>query len=96
MVAAGVAMSAAAATAHGTDLRSQRVQDLKSLVLARAHDVAFSQQSVTALRNQIDSLSIQYSSPELTELRSKIYRERASAALQPATGRGVEIGRAHV
>ena len=91
MAAVGFAFSANALTAQGTDLRSQRVADLKSLVLARANDVAVSEASTKRLRDEVESLAVEFTSPELRRVRSKIAALKATNALTGLEGPAVTV-----
>ena len=87
----GFGFSANALAADGTDLRSQRVQDLKSLVLARAEDASRAEQAVKRLRSEVSSLSVEYSTPQLRRVRAKIAKLRDPAAVEPVSGRAVVV-----
>lgn len=91
LVVAGVAMAATAVTAKGTDLRSQRAQDLKSLVLARARDAAATERSLSNLRAEVNDLAVQYTSPELRKVRGKIAALRPVVANTAVTGSGLVV-----
>lgn len=87
----GFGFSANALTAQGTDLRSQRVQDLKSLVLARANDAARAEEDVRRLRSEVNGVAIEFSTPELRRVRAEISKLRAKTGLKPLTGAGVVV-----
>lgn len=87
----GFGFSANALTAQGTDLRSQRVQDLKSLVLARAADAERTERAVRDLRQEVEDVAIEYSSPQLWQVRKQISDLKAKAGLQSMAGPGVVV-----
>lgn len=87
----GFGFSANALTAQGTDLRSQRVQDLKSLVLARANDAAKAEEEVRRLRSEVNDVAVEFSTPELRRVRAEISRLRAVTGLKPLTGQGLVV-----
>lgn len=91
LAVAGVGMAATATTAHGTDLRSQRVQDLKSLVLARAADVQRAETAVANLRYDIDQLALQNSDPELRLVQDQIFALKPEVGMRAVTGAGLVV-----
>lgn len=87
----GFGFSANALTAQGTDLRSQRVQDLKSLVLARAAEAERTEGAVRQLRQEVEDVAVEFSSPQLRQVRSQISLLRAKTGLQSLAGPGVVV-----
>lgn len=91
MMVAGLVFITSAQTARGTDLRTVGTQDVKDLVLARAKDVRTQESVLSRIRGQIDQLSREFSSPELTDLRIQIARQRQAAGLTVEAGTGLVV-----
>lgn len=91
MAAVGLGFSANSLAAGGTDLRSQRVADLKSLVLARANDVESTEATLQRLRREVNDLAIEYSTPELTSTRAKISKLKPTLGLRSMVGEGLVV-----
>lgn len=91
MVLAGMVFVTSAQTARGTDLRAERAQDLKALVLVRAQDVRRQESILTRIRSQIDELALEFSSPEIRALRAEIAAARAQAGLTTDAGTGLVV-----
>lgn len=91
MMVAGLVFATSAHTARGTDLRTVGTQDIKDLVLARAKDVRAQESVLSRIRSQIDDLSRQFSSPELTDLRAQIAAAREAAGLTFEVGSGLVV-----
>lgn len=91
MMVAGMVFVTSAQTARGTDLRAERAQDLKALVLVRAQDVRRQESVLTRIRAQIDELSLEFSSPELRALRSDMAAARIQAGLTTDAGTGLVV-----
>ena len=91
MMVAGMVFVTSAQTARGTDLRAERAQDLKALVLVRAQDVRQEESILGRIRAQIDQISLEFSSPELRDLRAQIATERQSAGLGTEVGSGLVV-----
>lgn len=91
MAVAGMVFATSAQTARGTDLRAERAQDLKALVLVRAQDVRRQESVLGRIRTQIDQIALEFSSPELRELRADISSQRISAGLGTEVGSGLVV-----
>jgi uncharacterized protein YlxW (UPF0749 family) len=91
MVVAGMVFVTSAQTARGTDLRAERAQDLKALVLVRAQDVRREESVMTRIRAQIDELSLEFSSPEIRALRAEMTTARVTAGLATDAGGGLVV-----
>jgi len=91
MMVAGMVFATSAQTARGTDLRAEGAQDLKALVLVRARDVRQQESVLGRIRAQIDQISLEFSSPELRELRDQMALERQAAGLGTAVGSGLVV-----
>ena len=91
MMVAGLVFATSAHTARGTDLRTVGTQDVRDLVLARAKDVRAQESVLSRIRSQIDDLSRQFSSPELTDLRAQISAARQTAGLTFEVGTGLVV-----
>ena len=87
----GFGFSANALAAQGTDLRSQRVQDLKSLVLARADDAVQAEADVRRLQQEVDEVAVEFSTPQLRRLREEIGALRSKTGLRALTGPGLIV-----
>jgi uncharacterized protein YlxW (UPF0749 family) len=88
---AGMVFAASATTAKGTDLRAERAQTLKQLVLNRTADVKRLENSTRGLQEQIDSLAAEFSSPELVELRRLTQQAARESGLRPTKGGGLIV-----
>lgn len=91
MVVAGGVLAASAVTARGTDLRAERAQSLKDLVLVQAGDVRQREDSVSELRAEIEQLAREFSTPALRKLRAQIADARPIAGLTEQVGPGIIV-----
>jgi len=91
MVAAGTGMAASAVTARGTDLRGERSQDLRQLVLSRAGDANRQERSVNSLRMSVDQFAKKYSTEEIQKIRLQVTKQRTVAGLSNITSDGIIV-----
>jgi uncharacterized protein YlxW (UPF0749 family) len=89
----GLLMATSAATARGTDLRSERRTDLADLVRGQAQAAARNDAAVQGLRDDVDRLTEAAAADDapLRAARDQVARLAPSVGLTPVTGPGVTV-----
>lgn len=89
---AGLMFTAAASASKGTDLRAQRVTELRDLVRQEAARVARLEAAVTERQQAVDDLAEgRIGDPAAVEVRQRIEELRSEAGLTEVSGRGLRI-----
>lgn len=89
---AGLMFTAAATASRGTDLRAERVTQLRDLVRLESLRTAQLEESVAQQQQSVDDLIEGRSGdPEARLLREQLESLRVDAGLTPVTGRGLRV-----
>ena len=89
---AGLMFAAAANTSQGTDLRAQRVTELRDLVRQKSERVRSLEQSVVTTQRTVDDLAAgRVGDPEAVIARAGIAALQDDAGLTPVTGRALTV-----
>lgn len=89
---AGLMFTAAATASRGTDLRAERVTQLRDLVRQESMRTAQLEESVAEQQRAVDDLVEGRSGdPEARLLRQQLESLRVEAGLTPVTGRGLRV-----
>ncbi len=89
---AGLMFAAAATTSQGTDLRAERVLELRDLVGRQDDQVKSLEQQVAAQQRVVDDLTAGRSGdPQAAQVRRDLDTLRSAAGLAPVTGRALRV-----
>lgn len=89
---AGLMFTAAASASKGTDLRAERVTELRDLVRQEANRVARLEESVAEQQQVVDDLTEgRIGDPAAVEVRQQIDQLRTDAGLTEVSGRGLRV-----
>ncbi len=89
---AGLMFAAAATTSQGTDLRAERVSELRDLVARQDGQVTRLEQQVSAQQRVVDDLTAGRSGdPQAAQVRRDLDSLRSAAGLAPVTGRALQV-----